>query len=531
MSDHNFEKQVQQKLDELKIPPADNVWSSIEVRIRKDKRRRRGLLLLPFLLLLIGGAFYFAAIQTGVPGDKLVQQSAPTKNADHKENSTSQQPTVENGKASTPQVDANSKSKPQPDITGTEPGSNDITSGQAKKSDIPRRKAGSVSSQTKGVEKGFVPNIAVRSVQSTNQQVVVSKKERKSETLVGNNEGDNGRAKTLEKGSNEKAFQDQSADVNKDQVRDATTLIDSAAKGVRNEVDSKVDVDTSTASDPIAQLSKDSTLTADNTNSKKQPTAKTKISSKLKLGANLSIGASNMVEGGIFQGGLLGGFISEEKALVADVGSNATPNSPPNNGPLPVSYKPSSIARGLAFSVGASVQKSISKRFSISTGLQYRFYSTHIRVGNRVDTSLSLQNAFGSSTINRYYMAAPISTTSRYTNRFHFLELPLAAHLQLNKGNKLPILLNAGGSLTYLVATNALHFDSRTGFYYPDNALFNKLQANLSAGLAVSVRSKSSMPLHIGPQFQWSLTNLLKKDVSDKRLFYLGLGARVFFNK
>ena len=55
MSDHNFEKQVQQKLDELKIPPAGTVWDSVQARIRKDKRRRRGILLFPVLLLLIAG--------------------------------------------------------------------------------------------------------------------------------------------------------------------------------------------------------------------------------------------------------------------------------------------------------------------------------------------------------------------------------------------------------------------------------------------------------------------------------------------
>ena len=33
MSDHNFEKQVQQKLDELKIRPSDNVWTAVQVSI------------------------------------------------------------------------------------------------------------------------------------------------------------------------------------------------------------------------------------------------------------------------------------------------------------------------------------------------------------------------------------------------------------------------------------------------------------------------------------------------------------------
>ena len=59
MSDHNFEKQIQQKLNELKIPPAERVWSAVEAEIRKDKRRRRGLIIFPFLLLLLAGGGYF----------------------------------------------------------------------------------------------------------------------------------------------------------------------------------------------------------------------------------------------------------------------------------------------------------------------------------------------------------------------------------------------------------------------------------------------------------------------------------------
>src|SRR5215207_5992704 len=59
MSDHNFEKQIQQKLDELKIPPADTVWTSVEAQIRKDKRRRRGVIFFPILFILIGAGVYF----------------------------------------------------------------------------------------------------------------------------------------------------------------------------------------------------------------------------------------------------------------------------------------------------------------------------------------------------------------------------------------------------------------------------------------------------------------------------------------
>jgi hypothetical protein len=43
MSDHDFEKQVNQKMEELKLRPSDTVWMEVEKNIRQHKRRRRFL--------------------------------------------------------------------------------------------------------------------------------------------------------------------------------------------------------------------------------------------------------------------------------------------------------------------------------------------------------------------------------------------------------------------------------------------------------------------------------------------------------
>jgi cytoskeletal protein RodZ len=52
MSDHDFEKQVQQKLGELKLRPSDAVWMEVEKNIRDKKRRRRFLWLWSAALLV-----------------------------------------------------------------------------------------------------------------------------------------------------------------------------------------------------------------------------------------------------------------------------------------------------------------------------------------------------------------------------------------------------------------------------------------------------------------------------------------------
>ena len=52
MSDHEFEKQVHQKLEELKLRPSDTVWMEVERNIRQHKRRRRFLWLWSAALLI-----------------------------------------------------------------------------------------------------------------------------------------------------------------------------------------------------------------------------------------------------------------------------------------------------------------------------------------------------------------------------------------------------------------------------------------------------------------------------------------------
>ena len=73
MQENEFEKRVQQKMDELKIAPSDAVWQKIEPQIRKEKRRRWLLIFLPvmFIGLLYGG---YVLLNSNDPDTKRHQQ-------------------------------------------------------------------------------------------------------------------------------------------------------------------------------------------------------------------------------------------------------------------------------------------------------------------------------------------------------------------------------------------------------------------------------------------------------------------------
>ncbi|HWH64081.1 MAG TPA: hypothetical protein VNS50_12440 [Ginsengibacter sp.] len=82
MEENRFEKQVQQKMDELQIQPSDEVWKKIEARIEKKKSRRWGLIIL-FLcigLILSGGYWFWNTRQHGFSDNNTLVKSYSEKN-------------------------------------------------------------------------------------------------------------------------------------------------------------------------------------------------------------------------------------------------------------------------------------------------------------------------------------------------------------------------------------------------------------------------------------------------------------------
>ena len=50
-----FEKEVQQKMEELKLRPSEPVWEKIEMAITPERKRKRSILWLSLAVLLLGG--------------------------------------------------------------------------------------------------------------------------------------------------------------------------------------------------------------------------------------------------------------------------------------------------------------------------------------------------------------------------------------------------------------------------------------------------------------------------------------------
>ncbi len=112
MHENNFEKQVQEKMDQLGFDPSDAVWAAVDKEINKEKRRRRPFFVLFFLsgLLLAGGGVYFGMIKSPVPKIVAGQQQKgkkenPVEQSESKVRNSNHQETSLNGKI----IPANSK--------------------------------------------------------------------------------------------------------------------------------------------------------------------------------------------------------------------------------------------------------------------------------------------------------------------------------------------------------------------------------------------------------------------------------------
>ena len=192
-------------------------------------------------------------------------------------------------------------------------------------------------------------------------------------------------------------------------------------------------------------------------------------------------------------------------------------------GPATSVNHPSVITSGFSYYAGGVVNRQLSKRISISAGINYHYFSSVIHIGNFVDSSLNLYQApvpYTSSSVNSYYRYGNNNT---YINRYHFIEIPISMNLQLNRNRKVPLLWSAGISISYLVSSNALYYDIGSNIYFEAKRLFNKTQLNTTTGLMIGLPMGGSS-LQLGPELQYGATRLLSKTGgTPEHLFYSGL--------
>jgi Outer membrane protein beta-barrel domain len=500
MQENNFEKQVQQKTDELKLKPSDEVWQKVLLAIAKRKSGRRKFAIIFLLLLLISSATFILWDHTsGIKMNNTISE----KNNPAKKNRTNEHTAGINA----PQKIA-LENRPE---TGNKNSAAERIriikdNAVAKKTGyqhratlvhLPVKTTISVAIDEPDDHNIVDPGDAKDNVNS-NKDKVSYKTGQKLSVSVSNSNPVGLDNKTI--GSND-APQTKAGEI---------------TPGI-NDVPLKERITDSVSTNGIGteEQVKDTAGVIQKTDLKKTASAKgslqTKQRSAWKIGFNLSLGAAATQNGYL---GIIGsGSSDESKAFTTDPSQSTGGNA---GGQVAyIAHTPSKITTGTGLVLGLFLQKNISSKTNLLFGLNYKIYNSAMMIGKRVDSSsnFSLENFFYRS-----------GNSYRYKNHFHFLELPVALRFKLGKQNKLPVYLNTGVSVARLVGSNALQFDTLSGSYYGHNALLNKTQVNISLGLLFSLFGRSTNPFLIGPDINISLNKMANSGLyKDRHYSYFGI--------
>ncbi len=480
MQENEFEKQVSRLMEEFNLTPSDSVWKKVEQQINKDKRRNRWLII-PLLLsgLTLAGYFTYQALhQSGNNINKNVTAHESQKDAAGKKNNP-QKNNDPIGKADI--------------LTTTPKEENSFTLKQQTQkplSKLLRNKKTITNRNLFADTKKYLPS-----------PVLINK----SNTKIDNKE-----------------IAKFSADA---EIKKNRQLI--AAENKQEESKIKLlDDENKTPNNSASQKQFSSTEVKDSADSASIATSEykklktfNKNSRKWQWGITSFYGRSDAVET------LLGIHFFQDYSA-ADYLNNS--GQQPDSGAIRTSriIKPSS-----AFKLGVSVQKQISKRSSISFGVNYVQLRMKTETGIMVDSAINVNVPGLSNRLSVGTFYKPGSGNFN-TDTYRFIEIPVIFQHRFNNSSKFPLYYNAGISFTQLIDADALFYDRYNNIFYAENNLLRKTQLQFQLGLNTSLNLKSNTSIFLGPQLQYSLSNLLKnKNFGSQHLFNWGLQANILFHK
>jgi hypothetical protein len=485
MPENDFEKRVQQKMEELKLQPAEPVWKKIEETIREKKRKRRVLFFIPlFAGLLLLGYTGYRYLRPGT-GSRVREENISSLNK------------TKSNDLSTPKDDT-IKSKNSVDIS--------MKQGNADPQDkeiIP-----SVASVEKKVYAGGIPSKRKdRSALTKKQDAGDDIDKAPNEKLLA------GKISKIDNNSISKN-DEQAGQTKKDaEVNNSGNIVKQDVTGNDSLKNRQTTVATGQKEIPATAVTGKIDSKEIKTDSVTQKIVKKKTAASSRWGLDFSAGVSDIRKKAL--------SFSSSSWRTADFGSISTGQSPG------YSTLPSSETMpGPALKLGATWEKNITKRSKFSTGLYYNYFSNRIKVGTRTNAPAASNPV--NQTLTSYYSGIQ---QNKFTNHYHFAEWPVNYQVQLNKNDITSFIWNIGVSVSRLIATNALVYDTAAGgIYYHSNRLFNKTHFNVLTGLSFRLKNKNNMEWYIGPQLSIDMTRLMKKEDGNNRFLLAGwLDARLLF--
>ncbi len=467
MQNREFEKQVQEKMEELHFTPADAVWDKVEATLPAEKKRRWIIFVLLFMFVL-GGALILWNNNTP---DKKQQLASNAQSSNTVNDST-----VKNTSPATQEPIAdNAPIKNEIPVTADSP--------------LQANKSGGNKIQSAGHLKIKIKN-GDDDGDATNPggDIIAKNKNQFSTKGASKIKVQSPQQSSEEKEKPVAPIVETAIVINKETI---IANADSAAA----KKDSLVAVTKIAATDSSVTTKKD---TAAIVKKQKENAAK---KTKWQYGIEMAAGTFN-VKNDLF---------SSSSVYNANAATYTTPGGPvviqPNttpNKPLP----------GIALSIGAYTQKNIAARWKFKTGINYLFLSNGLKVGSKVDSSTNFNFDMNKSISASSYYHSGSSVT--YKNRTHLVEIPLLFQYQLSK--KIPVYAEAGPGIAYLLHSNALVYNTSSQAYVADKNIYNKLILSFNAGFGITLAPKAKLPVTTGFMFKYGAGSLVKNSFGKQHL-------------
>ena len=490
MPENDFEKQVKKTMEGFGLKPSEPVWNKIEAQLpRQDRRRRFIAFFFLFAGIIVCGYFFYNKWTKEGKAEHSISQTdnanQPTK---QQADNIAQNKTNDSAIAITP----------QPETIATTP----------------------VNTKKENTETVIKANTtAVATNEKPQQQFISSQKfykeEKRDNVLPALSDSINTEIKKQPVIPNNAQVENTVDNKNKNLSDEKNNTISSDSLIIDKATPSLA------AADSIQnKLLKDSSETAI-AKTKKQ-SIKLTNTKKWQWGISALYGRSDIVES------LLG--TSQNKSLSYDY----VPGFPATGELQQSSYTPSKeIKAKAAFSIGVNFKKPLSKKSSFITGLQYTKYNTSIETGNVKDSTIVFTygnlNSAPQTSLSRFYASG---AGVQHINSYQLLQLPLIYEQRFTKSNRLTLNWNAGLSITQLLSNNALILDYTNQAFYHNNAFYRKTQVDVLAGFNVQFATGKKAIMNVGPQLQYSLSNLLKSsDYGNQHFINYGIKAGIFFRK
>ncbi len=481
---NEFERQVQQKMDELQLRPSAEVWEEVEKKMRKEKKRRRLFIWLPLLALLLGGTAALLYINKGRNDNNMpvaVQPDGTEKNTGS-ENKT------------------NTTNAPETSQTNTSANLSNGTQSQPAETAADNNKENS-NSTTPVLQQQKQPapanenaSFAVTPASKNKKRTAENKNHKEENNLV---------------------ISSQPVEINNKKETAVTTTT------ATTETTTPLSDESKTVETPDSLIVKKETVTtpaADSVTTKPAVSIQLK-QNKWKWGVTAQTGISNTRKGDLFS--------SDKELLYASpdfaLGNTSGPFAPP--------VLVESPTANISFGLKLFGQKEVSKRVSLQAGLQYQYFSTQVRVGAKVMGQQRVNNDISAGLVVDQYYTASSNPANRHTNTYHFAGLNAGLSWKFIDKKRFSLHWDNDVSVNRLLSTNSLLFDRSFRGYYTDQEAFSKTQLFINTGLSTPVLRQKSFTLMTAAFVSYGLTPVLRKSTAENaHLLNYGLGLKFIFN-